>query len=60
MGAAWGVGALLVAPIGVLADRFGIVVALATLTGFLLVGLACALALPSPREQLRLADLTRS
>jgi len=59
MGAAWGVGALLVAPIGVLADAFGIVAALAALTGFLLVGLVCALALPSPREQMRLAALTR-
>jgi FSR family fosmidomycin resistance protein-like MFS transporter len=54
MGAAWGVGALLVAPIGVLADAFGIRVALAALTGFLLVGLGCALALPSPGEHARL------
>jgi len=46
MGAAWGVGALLVAPIGALADAFGIRVALAALTGFLFVGLVCALALP--------------
>jgi len=56
MGAAWGVGALLVAPIGALADAFGIVAALATLTGFLLVGLACALALPTPREHAGLAE----
>jgi FSR family fosmidomycin resistance protein-like MFS transporter len=60
MGAAWGVGALLVAPIGALADAFGIVVALAALTGFLLVGLACALALPSPREHARLAEMTHA
>ncbi len=60
MGAAWGVGALLVAPIGVLADAFGIVVALTALTGFLLVGLVCGLALPSPREQARLAELTHA
>jgi len=60
MGAAWGVGALLVAPIGALADAFGIVAALAALTGFLLVGLACAMALPSPREHVRLAELTHS
>jgi FSR family fosmidomycin resistance protein-like MFS transporter len=60
MGAAWGVGALLVAPIGVLGDAFGIVVALAVLTGFLLLGLVCALALPSPRDQARLAESTHA
>ena len=60
MGAAWGVGALLVAPIGALADAFGIGVALAALTGFLLVGLACALALPSPHEHARLAESSHS
>jgi MFS transporter, FSR family, fosmidomycin resistance protein len=60
MGAAWGVGALLVAPIGMLADAFGIVAALAALTGCLVVGLACALALPPPRGQARLAGLTRA
>ena len=60
MGAAWGVGALLVAPIGALADAFGIVAALAALTGFLLVGLACALALPSPREHAQLAEMTHA
>ena len=60
MGAAWGVGALLVAPVGMLADAYGIVVALAALTAFLLVGLVCALALPSPREQARLAEMTHA
>jgi FSR family fosmidomycin resistance protein-like MFS transporter len=60
MGAAWGVGALLVAPIGVLADAYGIVAALAALTAFLLVGLGCALALPSPREHARLAEMTHA
>jgi FSR family fosmidomycin resistance protein-like MFS transporter len=60
MGAAWGVGALLVAPVGVLADAFGIVAALAVLTAFLLVGLACAVALPPPREQVRRAELTHA
>ena len=49
MGAAWGVGALVVAPIGVLADAFGLRVALAALTGVLRAGLLCALALPVPR-----------
>ena len=58
MGAAWGVGALLVAPIGALADAFGVRAALAALSAFLLLGLACALALPSPREHAQLAELT--
>jgi FSR family fosmidomycin resistance protein-like MFS transporter len=56
MGAAWGVGAMLVGPIGVLADHFGIRLALATLSGLLLVGLGCALALPSPHEHARFAE----
>jgi MFS transporter, FSR family, fosmidomycin resistance protein len=50
MGAAWGVGALVVAPIGVLADARGLRVGLAALTGALVPGLLCALALPVPRE----------
>jgi MFS transporter, FSR family, fosmidomycin resistance protein len=50
MGAAWGVGALVVAPIGVLADAHGLRVGLAALTGVLVPGLLCALALPVPRE----------
>jgi FSR family fosmidomycin resistance protein-like MFS transporter len=49
MGAAWGVGALLIGPIGALADHRGILAALATLAGLLGVGLACALALPRTR-----------
>ncbi len=50
MGAAWGVGALVIAPIGVLADAYGLRVGLAVLTGVLVPGLLCALALPVPRE----------
>ncbi len=46
MGAAWGVGALLIGPIGALADHRGLPLALATLTALLLVGLACAVSLP--------------
>jgi FSR family fosmidomycin resistance protein-like MFS transporter len=50
MGAAWGVGALVVAPVGMLADAFGLRVGLAALTAVLLPGLLCALALPAPRQ----------
>jgi FSR family fosmidomycin resistance protein-like MFS transporter len=46
MGAAWGVGALLIGPVGALADRFGLDWALRALTSVLIAGLACALALP--------------
>jgi MFS transporter, FSR family, fosmidomycin resistance protein len=51
MGAAWGVGALVVAPVGALADAFGLRVAFATLTATILAGLACAMALPEARER---------
>jgi MFS transporter, FSR family, fosmidomycin resistance protein len=51
MGAAWGVGALCVAPVGALADACGLRAALAVLTATILVGLGCALALPEPRER---------
>lgn len=46
MGAAWGVGALLIGPIGALADRFGLAAALTALACTLLAGVACAAALP--------------
>lgn len=46
MGAAWGVGALLVSPVGALADRVGIPGALFALCGMLAVGFGCAAALP--------------
>jgi FSR family fosmidomycin resistance protein-like MFS transporter len=46
MGAAWGVGALLIGPIGALADLHGLRVALLLLALLLLAGFGCALALP--------------
>ena len=46
MGAAWGVGALLIGPIGALADAHGLQVALLSLTAMLAIGLTLALALP--------------
>jgi len=51
MGAAWGVGQLLVGPVGAAADVVGIRHALLGLTVLLFVGTGCALALParSPR-----------
>lgn len=51
MGGAWGVGALLVSPVGMLADRIGIQGALFALTGMLAVGFVCALALPDIRPR---------
>ena len=46
MGAAWGLGALLIGPIGALADRWSIQWALFSLAFLLLGGLFCAIALP--------------
>jgi FSR family fosmidomycin resistance protein-like MFS transporter len=46
MGAAWGVGALLIGPIGLLADRSGLEWALRCLAFLLIAGLACSIALP--------------
>jgi len=46
MGAAWGLGALLIGPIGALADHQGLRPALTVLAFMLVVGLACALGLP--------------
>ena len=42
MGAAWGLGALLIYPIGALADRFGLDRALMLLSSLILVGFVCA------------------
>jgi FSR family fosmidomycin resistance protein-like MFS transporter len=47
MGAAWGVGALLIGPLGALADARGLQVALLALASLLTLGLCCALALPA-------------
>jgi FSR family fosmidomycin resistance protein-like MFS transporter len=46
MGAAWGLGSLMIGPLGALADAIGLVNALLALTSLLLAGFACALALP--------------
>ena len=46
MGAAWGVGALLIGPVGALADRHGLPAGLAVLAGMLAVGATCAAWLP--------------
>jgi FSR family fosmidomycin resistance protein-like MFS transporter len=50
MGAAWGVGALLIGPIGAVADRGGLHQGLVVLSFMLLVGLACAVMLPGTRR----------
>jgi FSR family fosmidomycin resistance protein-like MFS transporter len=47
MGGAWGVGALLIGPIGVLGDHIGLRGALTVLASLGFVGLACAMALPA-------------
>ena len=49
MGAAWGIGALLVGPVGALADHASLRVALMALSALLVPGFACALALPTRR-----------
>jgi MFS transporter, FSR family, fosmidomycin resistance protein len=54
MGAAWGVGALLIGPIGALADAHGLVWALRCLAGLLAIGLGCAISLPAQRVTLGL------
>ena len=47
MGAAWGLGALFIGPVGALADRYGLHAALMVLAGGLTGGLLCAWALPA-------------
>jgi FSR family fosmidomycin resistance protein-like MFS transporter len=54
MGAAWGAGALLVGPIGVLADHAGLQMALLALSALMLPGFVCAMALP--RHELAAAE----
>ena len=46
MGAAWGVGALLVGPIGVIADHAGLRMALAALSALVVPGFVCAACIP--------------
>jgi FSR family fosmidomycin resistance protein-like MFS transporter len=56
MGAAWGVGALIIGPIGALADRSGLHAALTALSGMLVVGLVCAALLPGTRRHAVVAE----
>jgi FSR family fosmidomycin resistance protein-like MFS transporter len=49
MGAAWGMGALIIGPIGALADRYGLHTGLMALSAMLFVGLFCAVLLPGTR-----------
>jgi FSR family fosmidomycin resistance protein-like MFS transporter len=51
MGAAWGMGALILGPVGALADRVGIHAALSTLSFMLILGLGCAVMLPGARRR---------
>ncbi len=57
MGAAWGLGALLIGPIGVIADHWSLRAALCVLALVLPGGLACAIALPASRAAVRPVDL---
>lgn len=57
MGAAWGMGALVVGLIGALADTHGLMVGLACLEAMLVLGLACAMALPETRPIPAVAEL---
>jgi len=50
MGAAWGVGAMLIGPIGALADHYGLRTALLALACVCAAGFACAAALPDLRR----------
>jgi FSR family fosmidomycin resistance protein-like MFS transporter len=51
MGAAWGFGALIVGPVGALADRQGLHTGLAVLSCMLVVGLVCASLYPHARAR---------
>jgi len=59
MGAAWGVGALLIGPVGALADARGLHTALLALTSLLGVGLMCALTLPTKTRHPAPVDLAQ-
>jgi hypothetical protein len=56
MGAAWGLGALLMGPIGALADHAGLDVGLRALSSLLVAGFACAMLLPDVRARRAAAD----
>jgi FSR family fosmidomycin resistance protein-like MFS transporter len=57
MGAAWGIGTLLVGPTGMLADARGLPMALACLTCLLPVGCVCGAALPDIRRPVPSVEL---
>jgi putative MFS transporter len=59
MGAAWGVGALLIGPVGALADAHGLHTALLVLACVLAIGYLCALALPVARRHAAPVDLAQ-
>jgi FSR family fosmidomycin resistance protein-like MFS transporter len=59
MGAAWGVGALLIGPIGALADHTSLHTALLVLSAALGVGFLCALALPQAHRHPAPVDLAQ-
>src|SRR5262245_45758814 len=59
MGAAWGLGALIIAPVGVLADRWNLHGALFVLAFVLLGGLFAAAALPTTRRAVAPVDLAQ-
>ena len=59
MGAAWGLGALLLYPVGIIADHAGLEVALATLSALVLVGFVCATQISRHRVALPLTANVR-
>ena len=60
MGAAWGVGALLIGPVGALADAQGLHAALMVLASLMVVGVACAAALPPPHRHALPAEMAQA
>lgn len=56
MGAAWGMGALIIGPVGAYADHFGLHAALTVLSVMLIVGLVCATLLPGTRRHATVAE----
>ena len=59
MGAAWGVGALLIGPIGALADHTSLHTALLVLSALLGAGFLCAVALPQAHRHAAPVDLAQ-
>ena len=57
MGAAWGLGSMLIGPVGALADRAGLHAALMALASLLLGGVFCAWALPAPSARVAEVEL---